>query len=178
MAGFTLAESGYMAQRALSWMGVVIGDPLYRPYAAWREIRDPAPRAPTSWEKYRRIVQTNGGSVLQAAPALRKEAAQSSESLFLEALGAAQSDAGEIAPALASFQEASALAKDPDVQLRLKFETVSALQALGRKAEAAALAHEVSGQCAPGPRQNLFRQFLPPPAPSAFSILFRKKPTS
>jgi len=34
MAGFTLAESAYTAQQALSWMGVVVGDPLYRPYAS------------------------------------------------------------------------------------------------------------------------------------------------
>lgn len=36
MAGFTFAESAYTSQQALSWMGVVVGDPLYRPYAAWR----------------------------------------------------------------------------------------------------------------------------------------------
>jgi len=46
MAGFTLAESAYTAQRALSWMGVVVGDPLYRPYAAWRG------RAPKDTTRY------------------------------------------------------------------------------------------------------------------------------
>lgn len=30
---FTFAESAYMAQRGLSWMTVMVGDPLYRPFA-------------------------------------------------------------------------------------------------------------------------------------------------
>lgn len=30
---FTLAEAAYMSQKALSWMTVVVGDPLYRPFA-------------------------------------------------------------------------------------------------------------------------------------------------
>ncbi|MEM1060032.1 MAG: TIGR03790 family protein [Verrucomicrobiota bacterium] len=32
-AGFTLAEAAYMSQPVLSWMTVVVGDPLYRPFA-------------------------------------------------------------------------------------------------------------------------------------------------
>lgn len=31
--GYTLAEAGFLAQRVLSWMDVIIGDPLYRPFA-------------------------------------------------------------------------------------------------------------------------------------------------
>jgi uncharacterized protein (TIGR03790 family) len=36
--GFTFAESSYMATQALSWMTVMVGDPLYRPYASWLQI--------------------------------------------------------------------------------------------------------------------------------------------
>ena len=176
MTGFTLAESGYMAQRALSWMGVVIGDPLYRPYAAWSNFYDPATHTPSSWEVYRHIIRINGSSVLQAANALRQEAEQSSDSMFLEALGAAQADAGNHAQALASFQDATLLAKEPAVRLRLNFETLTALQALGRKAEAQELALAVSSKCSPGPRKALFLQFLPPPAPSAFPTALQTMP--
>ena len=170
MTGFTLAESGYMSQRVLSWMGVVVGDPLYRPYAAWSNFYDPATHSPSSWEVYRHIIQTNGGSVVQAANALRKEAEQSSDSMFLEALGAAQADAGDHAQALASFQEATLLAKEPSVRQRLNFETITALQALGRKPQAQDLAFSVASRCTPGSRQNLFLQFLPPP--TSTSTLF------
>jgi uncharacterized protein (TIGR03790 family) len=37
-AGFTLAESAYMATPALSWMGTVVGDPLYRPFKVAQEL--------------------------------------------------------------------------------------------------------------------------------------------
>ena len=36
--GFTFAESAYMATPAVSWMHVMVGDPLYRPYASWLQI--------------------------------------------------------------------------------------------------------------------------------------------
>jgi uncharacterized protein (TIGR03790 family) len=36
--GFTFAESVFMASRVLSWMGVALGDPLYRPYLNWTQI--------------------------------------------------------------------------------------------------------------------------------------------
>lgn len=32
MAGYTLVEAAYMAAPAVSWQGVVLGDPLYRPF--------------------------------------------------------------------------------------------------------------------------------------------------
>ncbi|PYJ73153.1 MAG: hypothetical protein DME75_02335, partial [Verrucomicrobia bacterium] len=38
LLGFTFAESAYMSIPALSWMSVMVGDPLYRPYAAWLQI--------------------------------------------------------------------------------------------------------------------------------------------
>lgn len=165
MTGFTLAESGYMAQKALSWMGVVVGDPLYRPYASWRDPRDALTHSPTSWEIYRRIVQASGGDVLKAADALRKEADQSSDSMFLEALGAAQANAGEFAAAIGSFREAADIAKDPAVRFRIKYETVLSLLAMGRKADATTMALAAAGLCAPGPRQELFLQAVAEPTP-------------
>ena len=44
---FTFAESAYMAQKALSWMAVMVGDPLYRPFAL------PLPEALAKSEKER-----------------------------------------------------------------------------------------------------------------------------
>ena len=36
LEGYTLAEAAYMATPYLSWMSVVVGDPLYRPYDGFR----------------------------------------------------------------------------------------------------------------------------------------------
>jgi hypothetical protein len=40
--GFTFAESAYSSIEVLSWMSVMVGDPLYRPYASWLQIETAA----------------------------------------------------------------------------------------------------------------------------------------
>jgi len=105
MAGMTLAESALMATRALSWMGTVIGDPLYRPYAQWHSQANRGAFL-SSWQRYRAIVRDAGGNVLAAAPALRIAAQKSSNPMFLEALAAAQFDAGEKSAGIASLDSA------------------------------------------------------------------------
>jgi hypothetical protein len=46
--GFTFAESVFMSSRGLSWMGVAVGDPLYRPISigprSTRKLRRNPPR--------------------------------------------------------------------------------------------------------------------------------------
>lgn len=52
--GFTFAESAYMSVQTVSWMSVMVGDPLYRPYAAWlgfEEKRGPE-KASSDWGAY------------------------------------------------------------------------------------------------------------------------------
>ena len=164
MAGFTLAESGWMSQRALSWMGVVVGDPLYRPYATWRKV-DPA-STPDVWQRYRNIVLKASGDVLQAGNALQQAAKETGNSLFLEALGAAQMDARRWSDAIASFDEAKVLATDPAVRIRLDLETIVSLQALDLRPAASVLARESAAGLTPGPRKELFTQFELGPAPA------------
>jgi uncharacterized protein (TIGR03790 family) len=59
--GFTLAESAYMSAQVLSWMWVVVGDPLYRPYASWLQI-NPSPEsgaAANDWKQYHEFAVKN-----------------------------------------------------------------------------------------------------------------------
>jgi len=176
MAGFTLAESGYMSQRALSWMGVVIGDPLYRPYASWRKFHDPSESGATNWQAYRALVMAASGNVLDASPALREEAKRTGDSLFLEALGAAQSDNARPAEALESFREAEKLAKSTPIRIRLAREIVQALAALPKETPSLPTAQEAflppstepaSSASSPvtEPATNLFSAPAPLPAP-------------
>jgi len=163
MAGFTLAESGWMSQKVLSWMGVVVGDPLYRPYAAWRAVESSSP--PDVWQGYRDIVLKSSGNVLQAGAALQQAAKETGNSLFLEALGAAQMDAKRWSDAIASFDAAKILAADPAVRIRLDLETVISLQSLGLRGAASVLARESAAGLPPGPQKELFTQFETGPAP-------------
>lgn len=44
LAGFTLGEAAWAATPGISWMNVVVGDPLYRPFATPREMNSEDPR--------------------------------------------------------------------------------------------------------------------------------------
>ena len=51
--GFTFAESVFMSSRGLSWMGVAVGDPLYRPYLNWTQIDSKvSPKSAAGWRAY------------------------------------------------------------------------------------------------------------------------------
>ena len=129
LAGHNLAESYYAAQPVLSWMSVLVGDPLYRPYARFMVDNLPS----SKWSDYRRIILAHKGSVLDAATDLNRRAREKHESLYLEALGAAQYDMGQLEKSEASFKEAATLTKDPEVSLRLTLEQVRAIEKLGKQ---------------------------------------------
>ena len=144
--GHNLAESYYAAQPVLSWMNILVGDPLYRPYAA---IKD-NPDSPIIWKDYRRIVLAHHGDVLKAAAELGARARATKESLYLEALGAAQYDAGVLPAAGASFREAGVLARDPRIQFRLLLEQSRVYEKRGKPEKGAALLrHEMVRYNAP-----------------------------
>ncbi len=119
MSNLTLAEAGYMSQRSISWAGVIVGDPLYRPFAAWDRFFSPS-AAPNPWREFRQI--TANSNLLNAVVPLNEAARRTGDSMFLEALGAAQADAGHDAAALHSLHSALAYAKNPAVALRLRME--------------------------------------------------------
>lgn len=129
LSGFTLAESYYAAQPVLSWTSILVGDPLYRPYAAFH---DPENKNNSVWNDYRQIILAHQGDVLAAAHDLGVRARESGESLYLEALGAAQYDAGVPVAAGASFSDASKIAKDPNVRFRLLLERARVFEKRGK----------------------------------------------
>ena len=55
--GFTFAESAYMSMRVLSWMSVMVGDPLYRPYASWLQIE--SGKTTGDWQAYHEFATKN-----------------------------------------------------------------------------------------------------------------------
>jgi uncharacterized protein (TIGR03790 family) len=135
LSGHNLAESYYAAQPVLSWMSLLLGDPLYRPYAALQSNGSAA----IIWSDYRDIILSHHGNVLKAAHDLGARAHEKGESLYLEALGAAQSDAGSLLAAGASFHDAAELAKDPQVQFRLLLEQARVFEKRGMPEKGTAL---------------------------------------
>ncbi|MFM8365557.1 MAG: TIGR03790 family protein [Verrucomicrobiota bacterium] len=122
MSGMTLAEAAWMSQRALSWMGVVIGDPLYKPYAAWNAFYDPRGRPMNPWRRFRSITLAARGNILDAILPLHEASSETGDSMFLEALGNAQADVGHAQAALDSFRGALKIASGDPVKKRLELE--------------------------------------------------------
>ena len=137
MSGLTLAESAYMSMRALSWMGVVVGDPLYRPYAVWNEFYDPRNRAPNPWRRFRSITLNAKGNILDAVTPLHEAARETGDGMFLEALGSAQFDAWNGSASVHSFRDALAFSSNPEVRRRLELETAAAMRRIAASSEVA-----------------------------------------
>jgi uncharacterized protein (TIGR03790 family) len=131
LSGCNLAESYYASQPVLSWMSILVGDPLYRPYAAF-DSAGKGIASTTVWQEYRRIILSHHGDVLKAAHDLGVAARRSKESLYLEALGAAQEESGVLVAAGASFRDAAKLEKNPNIKFRLLLEQVRILEKQGK----------------------------------------------
>lgn len=139
LSGHNLVESYYDAQPVLSWMNVCIGDPLYRPYA---RFTDNSNEPESIWRDYRRIILSHDGDVLHAAKELKARAEVKKESLYLEALGAAQMDGGDLIGAEKSFKEAAVFTGNPVIEFRLLLEQARALEKQGRRDVASELLRE------------------------------------
>lgn len=166
MAGMTLAEAGYAAMRAISWMGIVVGDPLYRPYARWNDLDAETPV--NRWSRYRDIVAPAGGP-LDATGELGELAVRTKDSMPLEALGQAQAAAGQTADALKTLRAAARLA-DPVTRFRLVLEEIEILRRAGRKDEARKRVADALGEFRNDDAQSALGRIVlaldpPPPTP-------------
>lgn len=172
MSGFTFAESAYCSMRVLSWMNVAIGDPLYRPYAAWRNLQ--SPKEKSIWQRYRDIVLVANGNVVAASKQLSAAAKETRNSMFLESLAAAQADANDLAASLDSVEKALAMDNPPLVRFRLILEKLGIMQATKRLDEVKFLLLTERPK-APGASQAVLldeiqnRIFPPPPTPTPAS---------
>ena len=123
--GFTFAESSYMATQALSWMSVMVGDPLYRPYATWLQLdlkKEPAKNV-LEWKMYHDFAVQN---VSKPAPEYRELARQAASRAkngsMLEDLGSMEARDGNFASAASYFQQARATFTKRDDILRVVLE--------------------------------------------------------
>jgi uncharacterized protein (TIGR03790 family) len=168
MNGFTLAESAYAATPGLSWMDVVLGDPLYRPYAAWNSLETDDDGTPTLWQRYRTVV-LHAGDPLAAADALRKLAAVAHSSMPLEALGQAQGAARQFDDAVQTLDEAAKIEKSQAIRFRIALEQIELLRRAGRIDDALKKISTALGVFGTNEQQvtlgNIVLAIRPPPPP-------------
>lgn len=169
--GFTLAESAYMATRVLSWMGVVVGDPLYRPYANWLQLDPKREKDKKSdWRMYHDFAVKNSG--LKADEYLTKArvaALRASNGPMIEDLGLLEKESGDFSGAISYFQQARSLYGTADDILRTILEQVDALTKSDNKKAALLLVRTTERLVPDAPTTALLRQIeqqLAPPSPS------------
>lgn len=103
--GFTFAESAYMSIQTVSWMSVMVGDPLYRPYAAWLNIEGEKPAS--EWRAYHDFATANvSRPPAEFRAAARQLATRNRNGPMLEDLGLIEIHDGNLAGALGYFQQA------------------------------------------------------------------------
>src|SRR5436309_3737387 len=109
--GFTFAESAYMSVRALSWMSVMVGDPLYRPYATWLQMepKSEVAKNKSAWKAYHEFAIKNA---TRPAPEFRMLARQTASRTrngpMIEDLGLMEARDRNFSAATDCFQPARA----------------------------------------------------------------------
>ena len=147
--GYTLAESAYAATPALSWMDVVIGDPLYRPGKALQELNSElsAPPAAATLESdpERAKIITEGRAYWRGAQlwrargaaeggkALEKSGRELRSGRIYEGLGLLRAGAGDTRGAMAAFQQAGDYYKFPLDDARVVLDEAQVLADGGQK---------------------------------------------
>ena len=125
--GFTFAESAYMAVPALSWMPVMVGDPLYRPYAAWLQLEG-NPKTPSDWSAYHEFAVKNASLPAPEYRAAAKQfAARTRNAPMLEDLGLLELAADNYTGATGCFDLARTLYTKRDDILRTVLSEADAL---------------------------------------------------
>jgi len=128
--GFTFAESAYMSVQTLSWMSVMVGDPLYRPYGSWLDLAAKAetPKAASDWSAYHDFA-TNNISLPAAEyrAAAEQFAARTRNAPMLEDIGLLEADAENYGGATACFDLARTTYTKRDDILRTVLQEAAAL---------------------------------------------------
>jgi uncharacterized protein (TIGR03790 family) len=133
--GFTFAESAYMATPALSWMSVMVGDPLYRPYASWlqTDAQTRSAKNASDWKMYHEFAVKSAARPAAEFRALAEKAAVSARNCpMLEDVGSIEARDGNLSVAANYFQQACTCYTKPDDIGRVVLEESDALLKLNK----------------------------------------------
>jgi uncharacterized protein (TIGR03790 family) len=171
--GFTFAESAYMATQALSWMTVMVGDPLYRPFGFALQFEtkgDPA-KPPSEWRMYREFALQNTSKPPSEFRTLARQAASRARNAsMIEDVGAMEARDRNFASATSCYQQARSLYTKRDDIIRVVLEEADAWVKQEKPKRAVELVRSVLKIVSDAPTVALLRkieQDSSPPAPGA-----------
>ena len=168
--GGNFADAAYAAQPVLSWMTTFIGDPLYRPFAAWQTVLPPkAPRETVEYAAFTEGAARWAGNRTAGAAWLRGKGKALQSGLIFEGLGLLQAGAGDADSALASWAQARKTYREEADRLRCAVHSIGLLRAGQKNALALALVREQIARSPQADAAELLRAIereLAPPPPS------------
>ena len=159
--GFTFAESAYMSIPALSWMSIMVGDPLYRPYASWLQIDAPrdSAKSGTDWKTYHEFAVKNvTRPVSEFRTVARQAASRSRNCPMIEDLGLMEARDGNFSAAASYFQQARTCYAKRDDLLRVVLEEADAWIKQNKPKRALALVRSVLRVVPDAPAAPLLRK--------------------
>ncbi len=177
MKGYTLGEAAFMALPTLSWQAVVLGDPLYRPFAtqeppAFDNSEDRAYKALliaySRWKDDRETLVAK----------LRSAAARMKSGILYEALGLEALANDENEKAAAFFTTAAGQYRGDSDKLRLTLHLADLERQTGRKDAALTRLREAEPKFADLPEGKAITallNILDPPAPPPVQVSPKKK---
>jgi hypothetical protein len=157
--GFTFAESAYMSYRVLSWMGIAVGDPLYRPYFNWTQVetKNVASKSATVWRGYHEFALKNIG-----APDFRSQArsfaARTHNGPMMEDVALMELRDKDFVNAINELQEARAAYSKPEDIVRCVLEECDGYVQSGKPKRAIDLARMVLRIVPDSPAAPLLRK--------------------
>ncbi|HJT45402.1 MAG TPA: TIGR03790 family protein [Chthoniobacterales bacterium] len=172
--GFTFAESAYAATEGLSWMGVAVGDPLYRPYFNWIRIEGD-PVKPSNWKSYHDFAARNfSNNATQYRTAARQAASRARNCPMIEDLGMMEACDGNFAAATSFYGQARTCYSTREDILRVIMEEADAWNKLKKPKRGLDLvrtALRIAGDAPAAPVLRQIEQQLrgTPPAPAGAS---------
>jgi tetratricopeptide (TPR) repeat protein len=119
-----------MSIQAVSWMSVMVGDPLYRPYSAWLELGDKreVEKVSSDWAAYHDFASKNNSLLPEQFRAAAKQfAARTRNAPMLEDVGRLEAAAENYAGATGCFDLARTNYTKRDDILRTVLEEADAL---------------------------------------------------
>ena len=171
--GFTFAESAYMGTPAVSWMTVMIGDPLYRPYASWLQLDPKAVPAKgvSDWKLYHEFAVKNAARPAPEFRTLARQAASRAKNgPMIEDLGLMEARDGKWPSATAHFQQARSIYTKREDILRSVLHEAESWAKQGKPRRGADVVRSVLRIISDAPTVALFKkveQELAPAPPAA-----------
>lgn len=168
--GYAWAEAAWMATPALSWQTVVLGDPLYRPFAGRLAAAPPVTRQNRYYQTWKALEMAWGHRPAEMEAKVDYAARVSGKSLFEEFYACRAKEDGQWEKALDYLSRARLRTFSPEATLRLRLIEAEILMRTGKKAEGTALTDDLRKKYAASPWAEAARawheRFAPPPPPA------------